>query len=785
MWQHLWSRAGRGRRLVALIAVGVLLTGTAVGQEGQTPQEPSTGPATSENPGSGGPGFGGQDSGGIGARGINVGAGASGVGGGASGGGGLGLGLIPRGEEKVRSRALFVADRAHVGSPTVVAVVLEIGAGLHINPDAARSGPAWFPGQWPTRLTPQALPDGVRVGAVQFPEPQPYEPRYAPQALQVYQGQAVLYVPVLLAADLEPGELTLKFELNYQACDDRVCYLPETRQLEATVKVVPAGTAIEAGDDPVRDALFAGFDPAGWGAVAAADGPGDAETGSAAAGEAGGGAGKTLAILATALLAGLVLNFTPCVLPMLPLKVMSLAQHGSNAGGRRRTVLLAWVMAAGVVGFWLAIAAAIVGIKQFETVSHLFKYPAFNFAVGGVIAVLGVSMMGLFTINLPRAVYQVNPTGDTVAGSLGFGVMTAVLATPCAGPFMGGAVAWATQQSAGMVLGVFAAIGSGMALPYLALTLMPSLVEKLPRAGAGSELLKQTMGILMLAAAAFFVGTGAVALTSDGTSANSSAYWWAVGGLVAAAGLWVLVRGLGGVSRTTQGRAAVGLCGVVLLAAGGWVGVELGGGGGSDGTDGGGEIAWVYYTPERLAQAQAAGQAVLLDFTADWCLNCKTLEKAVLEHPRVASRLGAGSGATPAENGLALTANSPGKNGAGEVVPKAASGGGISGGGGVVAMKVDITSTRNVAGNNLLLEMGRVTIPLLVVLGPDGQEVFKADFYTVDQVVDALDRATRSSTPESAPEVAPETVSKNAAPAVSPSDTAEVSRGIQASAAGG
>ncbi|MEM9491452.1 MAG: thioredoxin family protein [Myxococcota bacterium] len=113
-------------------------------------------------------------------------------------------------------------------------------------------------------------------------------------------------------------------------------------------------------------------------------------------------------------------------------------------------------------------------------------------------------------------------------------------------------------------------------------------------------------------------------------------------------------------------------------------------------------IAWVYYTPERLAGEQAAGNTVVLDFTADWCLNCKALEKAVLESDRVAARL-----------------REPG----------------------VTPMKVDITSSRNVAGNALLKEMGSLTIPLLVVLDPAGEVVFRGDFYTADQVVDAVDRA--------------------------------------------
>ncbi len=117
-------------------------------------------------------------------------------------------------------------------------------------------------------------------------------------------------------------------------------------------------------------------------------------------------------------------------------------------------------------------------------------------------------------------------------------------------------------------------------------------------------------------------------------------------------------------------------------------------------------IPWVYYTPERLAAQQAAGRVIVLDFTADWCLNCKALEKTVLESERVTALLRS-EGVTP--------------------------------------IKVDITSSRNVDGNNLLKAMGRVTIPLLVILDAEGNEIFKADFYTIDQVADAIERAQAGS----------------------------------------
>ena len=121
---------------------------------------------------------------------------------------------------------------------------------------------------------------------------------------------------------------------------------------------------------------------------------------------------------------------------------------------------------------------------------------------------MAIGMGGLFSIRLPNTVYKVNPKQDSWFGSFLFGVMTAVLSTPCTAPFMGAAAAWAATQSPTLTLIVFGAIGFGMAIPYLILAAFPHLVEKMPKAGAASEVIKQVMGLLMLAAAAYFIGVG-------------------------------------------------------------------------------------------------------------------------------------------------------------------------------------------------------------------------------------------------------------------------------------
>jgi thiol:disulfide interchange protein DsbD len=300
-------------------------------------------------------------------------------------------------------------------------------------------------------------------------------------------------------------------------------------------------------------------------------------------------------------------------------------------------------------------------------------------------------MAGFFTVRLPQAVYMVNPSNSTLHGSFLFGVMTAILSTPCTAPFMGAAAAWAATQTPAIVLTVFFAIGLGMGLPYFILSAFPKLVDRMPRTGPASELIKQVMGLLMLAAAAYFIGVGLSGSLVHPPDPPSRLYLWLVAAFVAASGAWLLWRTFG-ITRSTTRRVVFGGLGAVcimLAIAGGLRFTDLG------------PIKWIYYTPQRLAEAQANRKIVVMEFTAEWCLNCKALEEAVLRNDRVSSLL-----------------NSK------DVAP----------------IKVDITGN-NTAGNAMLTNVQRRSIPLLVIFGPDGRELFKSDFYTIDQVVTAINTA--------------------------------------------
>jgi thiol:disulfide interchange protein DsbD len=330
-------------------------------------------------------------------------------------------------------------------------------------------------------------------------------------------------------------------------------------------------------------------------------------------------------------------------------------------------------------------------VSGFSATNQLFQYPAFTIVVGIIIGIMAAGMFGFFSMRLPNFVYMINPEQDTLLGSFGLGILAAILSTPCTAPFMGAAAAWAATQPPSTTLAAFAAIGIGMALPYLVLSASPTLVERMPKTGPASALIKEVMGLFMLAAAAYFIGVGLAAIFSAPPNPPSKLYWWPVMLFSLAAGAWLAYRTLQ-IASGKKIKAFFTAFGILVIAFSAWGAIRL--------TDQG-PVKWVYYTEKRYEAAINARKVIVMVFSAEWCLNCKALEQGVLTSPKILELFDRGD---------------------------------------IVPMKVDITGN-NPAGKAKLKKVGNLTIPLLVIFSPSGQQVFKSDFYTVEQVLEGVNDA--------------------------------------------
>ena len=583
--------------------------------------------------------------------------------------------------EIVKVQTAWSLDRVHPSSHVILAVIFDIAKGFHINADKNQIIPDKDLILFPTKVQIIVAPEGITTEAPRFPKAHQVKVEYTDKDMMFFTGQAVIYLPMKIDAKAKPGLLHFKVQIGYQACDAQTCLLPKKSVLEETLEVVESDRELVQ----VNKELFAGYKTAQ--ADVAARAVKFDLFGWTFSLNVSSWFGKILLML-TAVLGGVLLNFTPCVLPIIPIKIISLSTAAEN---RKRCFILGLTMSFGILVFWLVLGMMVALVSGFTAANQLFQYPVFTILIGGIIAVMAVGMCGLFSVRLPGFIYMINPRQDNLHGSFGLGILTAILSTPCTAPFMGAAAAWAATQHPVTTITTFTFIGSGMALPYLILSASPGLVKKMPKTGPVSELIKQVMGLFMLAAAAYFIGSGLSALLLNPPDPPGRVYWWGVMAFCAAAGVWLAYRTV----RIASGKgrrvffAALGILMIVMSVIGG---LRL--------TDKG-PIDWIYYTPERFNEAVKQEKIVVLDFTAEWCLNCKALEHGVLNTRKI----------------IDLFASDD-----------------------IATIKVDITG-KNPAGKEKLKKVGSLTIPLLVIYSPNKNKVFKSDFYTAEQIISAVRKA--------------------------------------------
>jgi len=590
-------------------------------------------------------------------------------------------GLNAANDEVVTVRTAWPVDRARAGDSIMLAIVADIKEGFHINADARQAKAFENFKPYPTKVTVIDATEGISIGAPRYPQAIPVRVQYAAGDLMSFEGQTVIYLTIKLEETLKPGKLAIKLGFEYQACAANYCLFPKKVKLEESLAVVETGATVSK----INDELFAGYN--GRPTATTYRGVNFDLFGWTFSIDVSSGFGLALLLL-TAAFGGMLLNFTPCVLPLIPIKIISLSHVAQD---RKQCFMLGLAMFLGVLAFWLALGVMIALVSNFSATNQLFQYPAFTIVVGVIIGIMASGMFGFFSMRLPSFIYMINPVQNTLHGSFGLGILAAILSTPCTAPFMGAAAAWAATQTPVTTLVTFSAIGTGMAFPYLVLSASPALVDKMPKTGPASELIKQVMGLFMLAAAAYFIGVGLVSLFSSPPNPPSKIFWWPVMLFGAAAGGWLAYRTLQIATRIKLKTIFSGI-GVIVIALSAWGAVRL--------TDQG-PVDWVYYTPQRFEKATSDHKVIVVIFTAEWCLNCKALEQGVLNDPKI----------------VKLFARE-------DIVP----------------IKVDITGN-NPAGKAKLNEVGNLTIPLLIIFSPTGDQVFKSDFYTVDQVYNAVTKA--------------------------------------------
>lgn len=506
---------------------------------------------------------------------------------------------------------------------------------------------------------------------------------FDPKPVNVYEGKIVVYLPIQLKQDAMPGPLKLSGTLHYQACDDKSCYQPTDVPFTIETRIVGAGEAVQ----PQHAELFKDFDPTIWSKLTPAKAPpAGAQTKPAAQklfGRFELRHNSYLLAFVAAFIAGIVFNAVPCVLPVLPLKAIGFYEVSQH--NRLKSLAFGAVFSAGLIASFGVLALVIV-VKRWVDWGEIYSNVYFNAAIVIILLVMAIGTFGAFAVQLPTAVYNITPRHDTYLGNFLFGILTAVLSTPCTFGLFLGLLVWAAGQPWYIGVPLVMTVGVGMASPYFLLSALPELARKFPRSGPWSELVKQLMAFLLLGSAVFFARRFIAPIT------GADAFWWTLFAVAAFAAIFMVGRTVQ-LSNSTLPRA-IAFALALALAGGAFAAVH--------------EIinqpyAWTPYSPQRLEQGQKDRQVVVVEFTAAWCTNCQFLEVHTLHSPKVV-------GIVKKDNALMLRA--------------------------------DLTPA-NSPGWALLRELAGVSgIPYTFVYGPGAsQPILLPGIYSADDLTSAIEKA--------------------------------------------
>ena len=332
-----------------------------------------------------------------------------------------------------------------------------------------------------------------------------------------------------------------------------------------------------------------------------------------------------------ALIGGLVLNLMPCVFPVLAIKVLGFTQHADDRRAHRTSGL---AYTAGVVLSFLALGALMLALRaagQQLGWGFQLQSPAVVAALTVLFTVIGLNLAGVFEFGsfLPSRLATLEAR-NPVANSFLTGMLAVAVASPCTAPFMGASLGLAVGLPALQALLIFAAIGLGMALPYLAASWWPAVARLLPKPGAWMDTFKKFMAFPMFGTAVWLLWVLGQQTGIDGAGALLALL------VVLALVLWAL--GLTGRTRIVLASFSIA-AGALLASAIGPNVIKM--------AEAATPVAetpgarWQPWSAERVQTALGAGQPVFVDFTAAWCVTCQYNKKTTLASAEVLSAMDA------------------------------------------------------------------------------------------------------------------------------------------------
>ncbi len=531
----------------------------------------------------------------------------------------------------------------------------------------------------------------LRAGEIRITRPARYTAKGSSENVWIHENGAVIFVTVEVPNDAKAAEYSLRVDVDALLCTDTSC-IPQRTGIDIPLKI-PSGAAGAYRLTPRLTKLLADSQVIGSHSAmdkSAPDSDPKKTNSSTFSPEYIGGSSVSgiLQAIMLGLIAGFILNFMPCVLPVVSLKLMSFARNAGSS--RAKLIKLGLSFSAGIVASFtvLAALAAFFGYSW----GGLFQHRAFLTAMTAVVFALAMSLFGLFSVNIPSFAGKQQNTKSGYGDAFGKGLLATLLATPCSGPFLGGTLAWTLNQHPAVIFAVFISIGAGMAIPYLLMTAAPSFMRFIPKPGPWLGVFEKAMGFLLVLTTVYLISL------FEPADVMPVILFLAL--LTPA--LWLYGK-YGSPINPKKQRIIASSAAVITAIAAWFISFVLVFSPSAEKT----EIQSVVkskFSIERLGKNASEGRISIVKFTADWCPNCKVVERISLNDSRVQEAI--------AKSGAELLTS-------------------------------DITRPYPDA-EKLLKELGSRSIPFLAVF-PPGDEfarpVCLRDMYSASDVVEALKSA--------------------------------------------
>ncbi len=462
-------------------------------------------------------------------------------------------------------------------------------------------------------------PTVVSVGAdpvitIGIPRYQPAE-KYSPgdgDFVWIYRNTARFHIPFTVSDTASLGTYDAKLKFSALLCSKTSC-VPKEYTFDYPVTVLPPGRAGTEYDESLRKSFDRSKPVSGEKATEGENTSLERETVFLDMNfdplyyretKIGG----IIQAILFGIIAGFILNFMPCVLPVVSIKVMSFVEQ---AGKNRKEVMLQGILfTLGILGSFLVLAslASFLGYNW----GGLFQHREFLIGMTVIVFILSLSLFEVFTINVPAFAGKALQSGGNIyVDALFKGFLATLLATPCSGPFLGGTLAWALTQHPVTIFIIFMSVGFGMALPYLVLSLKPELLRFVPKPGPWTVTLERIMGFLLMFTVIYllsileqsmivpvitFLGFIALAFWQFGTYGN--------------------------IAQRKRRRILSALALVVLIAVGYLFSFHV-----ATVDTKKSKIASREFSVERLIENRRNNRVTMVEFTADWCPNCRLVEE--------------------------------------------------------------------------------------------------------------------------------------------------------------